>query len=328
MRRPEATVSCPGKLLLCGEYAVLCGAPAVVAAVNRRAKARLLSRETAADSPVLCAVKQEVLRYGIEARGERWRLPPVSVDTSAFRRKGRKLGLGSSSAAAVASCGAWLQSQGIQIEQERELVARLSHAGHFHAQGGRGSGVDVAACTFGGVLRFCPGAPPTPLPLPRMEFAVVDTGLSASTPALLASVRQLLQHAPDLHTAHMEGLTKVASAFIEALSFQDSEAAIGLADDYGMRMAALGESCGCPIVTPTLRLVAEAARSAGGAAKPSGAGGGDLAVAFFKDREGLEKFLRACKKLSLSPLRLQIGAPGLRQERTSIKASFGIGSEP
>jgi phosphomevalonate kinase len=161
-----------------------------------------------------------------------------------------------------------------------------------------------------------------------MEFAVLDTGISASTPALLASVKQLNHHAPDLHAAHMEGLTKVAEAFVEALSIHDPEAVVGLADEYGMRMAALGESCGCPIVTPTLRLVAETARSAGGAAKPSGAGGGDLAVAFFQDREGLDRFLRACKSLGFSPLRLRIGAPGLREEDGSITTSFGIGSLP
>ena len=37
----EVSVSAPGKLLLCGEYAVLRNAPAVVMAVDRRAVARV-----------------------------------------------------------------------------------------------------------------------------------------------------------------------------------------------------------------------------------------------------------------------------------------------
>ncbi|HEY3356298.1 MAG TPA: hypothetical protein VGQ83_23805, partial [Polyangia bacterium] len=41
----------------------------------------------------------------------------------------------------------------------------------------------------------------------------------------------------------------------------------------------LGEAAGVAIVSPACRALADAAEALGGAAKPSGAGGGDLAVA-------------------------------------------------
>jgi phosphomevalonate kinase len=277
---------------------------------------------------VLDAVRQEVLRYGLETRGERWSLPPVSVDTSAFRRKGRKLGLGSSAAAAVAACGAWLASQGERLDQNLDVVARLSHAGHRLAQGGRGSGVDVAASVHGGVLRFQKGEPVASVDLPILFLAVVDTGASASTSQLLSAVEELRRHAPALHEEHMQGLVRSASEFVEALAAQDPAAAIQLADDYGRRMAALGESCGCSIVTPILHLIASAARAAGGAAKPSGAGGGDLAVAFFSQAAQQEKFLRECKSHALTSVRLQIGAQGLREESAATFESIVIGNVP
>lgn len=51
--------SAPGKLFLCGEYAVLEGAPAVLTAIDRRAVARFGGRARRA-SPVVAAVLDEV----------------------------------------------------------------------------------------------------------------------------------------------------------------------------------------------------------------------------------------------------------------------------
>jgi phosphomevalonate kinase len=54
---------------------------------------------------------------------------------------------------------------------------------------------------------------------------------------------------------------------------------------------------------------AELARSLGGAAKPSGAGGGDLGLAFFSDPRAADTFTARCPQ-GLLVLDLQLGATG------------------
>jgi len=92
--------SAPGKLFLAGEYAVLAGGTAVVAAVDRRAVARFVPR--AAPSSPLIAEAVKAVHQHCEVHA----LPLVDgapeVDSSALNENGRKLGLGSSAAATVA----------------------------------------------------------------------------------------------------------------------------------------------------------------------------------------------------------------------------------
>src|SRR5262249_55901793 len=93
----------PGKLLLAGEYAVLDGADAVVAAVDRRAVAGLVTAPPPA-TDLLRAV-QHVLAASAGADGAAARAAlQVAVDSSALAGPtGIKLGLGSSAAACVAA---------------------------------------------------------------------------------------------------------------------------------------------------------------------------------------------------------------------------------
>ena len=66
---------------------------------------------------------------------------------------------------------------------------------------------------------------------------------------------------------------------------------------------------------------AELARSLGGAAKPSGAGGGDLGVAFFADERAARDFAARCPE-GLLVLDLQLGATGAYRRLPSGIESF------
>ena len=81
----------PGKVVISGAYAVLEGAPAIVAAVDRYAVA------DTARAPDFVSDEVRVALGGRRA--------PL-VDASALRADGRKLGLGSSAAILVASLAA------------------------------------------------------------------------------------------------------------------------------------------------------------------------------------------------------------------------------
>ncbi|MHC4391964.1 MAG: mevalonate kinase family protein, partial [Planctomycetota bacterium] len=68
----------------------------------------------------------------------------------------RKLGLGTSAASVVATLGALLAVHGVPIDRPtfRNSLLRIAIAAHTTVQGGRGSGVDVAAAVTGGVVCY------------------------------------------------------------------------------------------------------------------------------------------------------------------------------
>ena len=79
-------------------------------------------------------------------------------------------------------------------------------------------------------------------------------------------------------------------------------------------MAALGDAAGCEIVTRPHTALAALARRHGGAAKPSGAGGGDLGVAFTVGNDATQRLREDARAAGLTLLSLGAPAPGLRLE--------------
>ncbi|HEY2735509.1 MAG TPA: hypothetical protein VGI70_16045, partial [Polyangiales bacterium] len=87
----SVVVSAPGKLMVSGEYAVLNGATAIVAAVGRRAFARVdVGRVGEPPAEARAAFALAERQFG-EPSGR-----PLSIDVSSLRAEGAKLGLGSS----------------------------------------------------------------------------------------------------------------------------------------------------------------------------------------------------------------------------------------
>jgi phosphomevalonate kinase len=265
--------SAPGKLILAGEYAVLAGHPALVMAVNRRAVAA-----RAADPEPLSPYLARIVALLDRDPGD------LRVDTSGFRhRSGAKLGLGSSAAATVAFAAA------LAPELDRPALHALTHRAHGEVQaaaGARGSGVDVAASVWGGVIRAVPrGGDPVEVEavaLPaELSWVGVWTGRPADTRDLVARVMA----SPD--PGALAAIAAAAEALGRARSAGAAVAAIAAA---GEAVAALGARAGIELVTPAHRRIAALAVRAGGAAKPTGAGGGDTAVAAFADVAAARRF--------------------------------------
>ncbi|MCG6948652.1 MAG: hypothetical protein LJE93_07055 [Acidobacteria bacterium] len=188
MRQIE--VSTPGKLVLFGEYAVLFGAPAVVAAMDRRAVVSL--DPSSGDGWEMSApgLARQPSRFEIAPGGAiRWldaaqgsgefhlveklisgiassRLVDLRglgsaamiLDTKSFfegdEPQRSKLGLGSSAALTVALATAlrlWSSDEPL-IGEADQLQALVDL--HRRVQGGAGSGIDVAASLLGGVIRY------------------------------------------------------------------------------------------------------------------------------------------------------------------------------
>ncbi|MFO0725279.1 MAG: hypothetical protein U1E65_15965 [Myxococcota bacterium] len=292
--------SAPGKVLLLGEYGVLAGGRALVAAVNRRA---LGTTNPAAPPPT--PVVETAIRlaegHGCPRLGE-----GITIDTRAFYDGPVKLGLGSSAAAALIATA-------LATESGDEEALELAIQAHRVATGG-GSGVDVAASFYGGVIAAAkqPG-PVSPLPsrLKGLELSILGTGQAASTSDFIQRVQ-----AWEGFKVTAAQLARYAEDGILAWSKQDAPRFLSTVALAGRALDALGKGAGVPIVTPA---VAEAMRIAGihGAAlKPSGAGGGDVAVLFAADPGVVEEVVRGS---GLVRIDAAIDPIGLKEEPADQK---------
>lgn len=281
------TASAPGKLLLAGEYAVLDGATAVVVAVDRRATARRAARQP---SPFLDALAAQLARrLGAGHPCAHAATADICVDTAEFSRDGQKLGLGSSAAATVAAAAlALAASEATALD--RDAVFELAFAAHGDAQGqrgSRGSGADIAASTYGGVLAYRTrpdagsergGCERTALPVPRsVTILPFFTGHSADTVTMVARVHAA--RAAGATRASLEAIAASSRALLEALQRDDASAILRAIRDGGAALAALGEAAGHDLETAAVRAARAALARFGGVAKTTGAGGGDLAIA-------------------------------------------------
>lgn len=302
--------SAPGKALLCGEYAVLEGAPAVVAAVSRRVSVRWTD-----GSPPMPPEVQATLQYA------RVSLGPLEesliVDVSELQRDRIKIGLGSSAAAAAATAAAAHAALGHDLAKPSTLREVFACALEGHASiAPQGSGVDVAASTYGGFLRFARKGneiESRPLRLPKgLQIRLVWTGHAARTSELLGRVHALRRDDPGRYAACLERLSELSHEFASAFETDRPEMILATAASFSTAMGALGDAAGAPIVDARLRHAAELAARFSGAAKPSGAGGGDVAIAFFLDAGAARGFELACEKEGLHPIHVSWGAPGVR----------------
>ena len=310
-------LSAPGKMMIIGEYAVLERVPAVVAAVDRRVRLRAAVPQVAEpfsmNLPAEAVATRELAERELGAVAD-----DLMLDVSALRSGDQKLGVGSSAAAAAVVAAFMLQAHGHPLSDPsvRQRAMKLALSGH-HAVAPRGSGADVAACSLGGFVRFVRHAAQeveaTPLSWPsEVCVRVVWTGQQVRTSDMLDAVAALRRRDPAALQVRMAELRDAAGAFMGALAAASVADMIQATAWYGEAMGRLGDAVQAPIVESKLRTIADTARNCGGAAKPSGAGGGDVALALFPDAQRASHFESACTVQGLHVLHLGLGVQGIR----------------
>jgi phosphomevalonate kinase len=329
----------PGKLLLTGEYAVLEGAPGLVMAVNRHARVTLGEPQGACSTVRALQADCSSASLSFDHQGDPcWndaqaRQSFALVDALLRQRKdlglacirgfdaqldtreffsqqggGGKLGLGSSAALTVALALALRHWADAAPLSPTELLPGLLRV-HRHFQGGRGSGIDLAASLLGGVVEYRSGPGDIPrwrhrqLPT-QLSMRMVWTGRGASTADFLATLHRARRD-------HPEGWQPVRQRLVQGA--ERAARALGDLDDFLLAVAAcaedlraLGEFAGLDVYSTEHQQLARLAARSGVTYKPSGAGGGDLGLALSADQEKLEHFCQAslqagfhCPKLLL-----------------------------
>lgn len=246
----------PGKLVIVGEYAVLDGASAIVAAVDRGVVCEVTEGdgiETPGDDRFVRAALVGAPRRHYRFYDQR----PVDVPG--------KAGFGGSAAATVAA---------IRAAGRPDADAYAVHAA---VQGG-GSGIDVFASIHGGVRVFPSGEEVDCPPL-----LAIWSGRSAATGPRVEQYRRW---------AGREEFVVRSAALVERFR-SDPIGAVGEAYPLLVEMS---RAAGIDYDLPAFRRIAELARECGGAAKPSGAGGGDVAVAILPDLAARAALEQACAR--------------------------------
>jgi phosphomevalonate kinase len=338
-----AEASAPGKLVVCGEYAVLHGAPAIAVAVDTRARATV--RQVAGECRLSIPESGSWI-FSWHRGVPRWReLPPhgqgrileavgaalaahaapvsavldIRLDTRDFsisRANGSqdKLGLGSSAAITVALTAALLAQAGRPVS-DRAALFELCVDAHRRFQGGSGSGIDVAASVHGGVVTLTgtpAGARMRPLAWPTgLHWLAVWSGNGASTTAMLARFNGFRDSDPGRFARHAEVLHGLAAAAVGAWERSDVAAILRSLADYDDALRALDSGAGIGIYTPAHQRLAEVAGSAGAVYKISGAGGGDFGIAFADSAEVIARASAALADEGVMTLPGTAGAVGV-----------------
>lgn len=299
-------VTAPGKLMIAGEYAVLDGAQCVVAAVDARVVVETCEQDDVLPIEVVSTRSIAAERLGLA-------LGALKVNADALRSGTTKLGLGSSAALAAATAGAAYASAGADLRDEdvRRKAFSLALEGHASVAP-QGSGADVAASVFGGVLAYAMGGECQPLSasVPGL-MRVAWTGKEARTHALVASVRAYKEASTLRYDACIRRIADACARMKHAIESSALDEFLGAVNEHHRASAELGSLVGAPIVEERLELVSKLACAAGGAAKGSGAGGGDVALAFFRDESSALRFDESCEKKAIQILSLQFSALGV-----------------
>ncbi|MBN2804679.1 MAG: hypothetical protein JXR91_16410 [Deltaproteobacteria bacterium] len=293
------SASAPGKVFLSGEYAILEGAKSVVFSVDKRIEATTTNLNIT-QSNLIVQVKKHAAKYFLKRTGrDAGAIPNIDIESSGFSIKRKKIGIGSSAAVAAATAGALFLWFGLSIEECKSEILKVAMDAHREYQDGKGSGADVAASVMGGAIVFEKGENPCGAPDNSLINIFVWTGESASTVSLVEKVKELKSEKQEVYEEIMTPMIFTANQLAEAYLERDENKIVTLTSQYGGYMEALGVASGISIITEQIKKVQSIAESCNGAAKPSGAGGGDLAVAIFKNRTDGDSFLDICRKNSI-----------------------------
>lgn len=282
------TVDCPHKVLFSGSYTVLDGFPALTVAVGPRLKLELnpkVEENWPRDNPFANAIRTTINNYLQEkdiqkARGHH----PWGEFHTSLEQILTGWGLGTSAAFTTSLTYALCLSKGLKLTQEE--LFKLARSAHRLAQGGKGSGADIAACVFGGLV-YTSGAQGDKTPFTACVDWPEDLGLLLIISGQKADTRKMIlkyQQTPHF-IARLEKRALLRSIGQVCRSFLKQEDILDALAENAQRESAWSQATQIPFVTPYQKQLenslAPLVRKGRIVLKALGAGGGDSIGCFY-----------------------------------------------
>ena len=347
----------PGKLIILGEYAVLEGANAIVMAVDRYAIVTVEFSDQNDTCQLTSSLDLNPLRFNIDKMGKiipdshipqtmiskmNFSLTAIEricdqmlqsgfqntsfdlhIDTSQFymNTQEKKLGLGSSAAMTVAIIAALARSSGL----ERQLFStpfeffKFAFRTHSLAQNNQGSGIDIAASVFGGIVFYNmlnqekvreTGFEVQQNIIPGLYLLPIWTGISTSTQKLLVLLREYASENSVKYKKVMKKLTHLSNAGVQEYRLINLHSFLDIIQEYYQVLKDFSLMSGIPVISDIHGHIAKIVYAGGGFYKPSGAGGGDFGIAFFDTLERLENVKANLLSSKFEPVMLGISSQG------------------
>jgi phosphomevalonate kinase len=248
-----------------------------------------------------------------------------------------KVGFGSSAAAVVAIITALMEFYGEDTKSSaaKERIYKLGCIAHYFAQGKVGSAFDVAASAYAQPIiyrkfdgswlssRIESGSPVTeivesawahlsvePIKLPDdFRLCVGFTGYSASTKELVLKIREAKKEDPDNYSRIINSIKGVTESLISAVKAGDKEGMLQAVRENRKYLKEFSDFSGNNLETEELKKLIELADSRDAAAKFSGAGGGDCAIAVCFSDEVKKQILKKWEDAGLYPMDVKVVQP-------------------
>ncbi|WP_234312063.1 phosphomevalonate kinase [Streptomyces griseus] len=267
--------------------------------------------------------------------------PPVHVSIdSRLHHDGTKLGLGSSGAVTVATVDAVAAYCGLELSPDACFRLAMLATARLDA---RSSGGDLAASVWGGWIEYrapdrtavlglvrrrgveetirvpWPGFGLRRLPKPRgLALEVGWTGQPVSTTSLAGRLSRREWQGSPSQRRFLASSDACVRAAVRALEQGDDQELLRQIRGARQVLADLDDEVRLGIFTTRLTALCDAAESVGGAAKPSGAGGGDCGIALLDAtaKEEISRLREGWAAAGVLPMPIHIpSTKGARNDR-------------
>lgn len=260
--------------------------------------------------------------------GRELKLYQLHVDSDLDSTDGKKYGLGSSAAVTVATVKAL--NQFYQLDMSLDQIYKLAAIAHLDIQG-NGSLGDIAASVYGGWIAYrsfdkawlvaaqrqyglsellnltWPSLQIELLHAPTaMRLLIGWTGSPASTSRLVDKIALVKAEKRAQYDHFLSESKLILEQLIDAFRQQDLAGIQRSIRANRDTLTQLAQFSGVEIETPKLRRLRELAEAMGGAAKFSGAGGGDCGIALIDRNQLTDGLVQAWQRAGIEPLALEV----------------------
>ena len=260
--------------------------------------------------------------------GKQLRVFDMQIDSQLDNQRGRKYGLGSSAAVTVATVKALCAFYDLTVD--KDALFKLAAIAHFSVQG-NGSLGDVAASIYGGWIAYhsfdrqwlaeqrpildlptllrlpWPNLKIEPLSAPAsLKLVIGWTGSPASTSRLVDRIALFkAQHQEEYHR-FLDSSRACIKQMIAGFRAGNLAQIQDQIRTNRMLLANLAKKSGVNIETPLLKKLCQLAEKVGGAAKTSGAGGGDCGIVAIDAHADLAKLMTSWQLAGIERLPLTV----------------------